>query len=520
MNLVKRWLPLLVCMLHLSFLWTAAKQHPFGTYATETDFYHYFAPDAERMAQGQFPTNTFQGPGYPAVLAFIAKLTGKSDDLFTVGKWLSVVSAVLCGWLVFQLFAQLFGFWTGLAAQAFAIVSGEFPQFSISATTDVFFLLLCLATLVVVTRDAWHPLTRTLLAGVLTGAAYMTRYNGLFLLATVLCGILLLNLFVVGWRERLRYCVFVLGLFFLTASPWLIANGSHHGSPFYNTNYLNLATEFFPELVKGEVNQDATRKLAERFHSFGDVVRYDPARFFKRYPLNLWESLRNVVKEGLLNRWLACAALFGLLLVWWDKRRGAASLLVVAAALYLLLMGLNHWETRYYFFVMKLAAGFAAYAVIQSFVYAHARGWLKHSAFVTLPGILLFALWGAAFAQGRQALREFLGNHPYEVQATRNYLASVGQCSSGNGLRVVARKPHVPYLCHNEWVFFPQVESLDELRAWLQQNPVDYLIISQRELKERKKLRSLGDLAKAPAWLRPVWSNQEPLVVLYQPNTP
>jgi hypothetical protein len=169
---------------------------------------------------------------------------------------------------------------------------------------------------------------------------------------------------------------------------------------------------------------------------------------------------------------------------------------------------------------MALAAGFAAYAMMRLFTYIRQRGWLAHAAFVLLPVGVMLALWGAAFAQGRRALREFLANHPHEVTATRNYLASAGQCSAGNGKRVVARKPHVPYLCRNEWVFFPQVESLDELRIWLQQNPVDYLVISQRELKERKKLRSLGDPAKAPAWLRPVWSNQEPLVVLYQPNAP
>ena len=64
----------------------------------------------------------------------------------------------------------------------------------------------------------------------------------------------------------------------------------------------------------------------------------------------------------------------------------------------------------------------------------------------------------------------------------------------------------------------PQAPTAEELRAWLQQNPVDYLLISQRELKERKKLKPLGDPTKAPPWLKPVWSNVEPPAVLYQPN--
>src|SRR5215510_8960712 len=102
--------PLLICAIHLLALIYIARQHPFGNYATETDFYHFYAPDAERLAAGQFPQNTYQGPGYPATLALVAKLVGMSGDLFTVGKWMSVVCAVLCGLLVFVLFARLFSY--------------------------------------------------------------------------------------------------------------------------------------------------------------------------------------------------------------------------------------------------------------------------------------------------------------------------------------------------------------------------------------------------------------------------
>jgi hypothetical protein len=79
--------------------------------------------DAERIAAAQFPINTYQGPGYPALLALIARLTG--GDLFAVGKWLSVVCAVICGLLAFVIFARLFSYWVGVGAQLIAIVSGE-----------------------------------------------------------------------------------------------------------------------------------------------------------------------------------------------------------------------------------------------------------------------------------------------------------------------------------------------------------------------------------------------------------
>src|SRR5262245_53377707 len=186
---------ILISLVHLLMLVQLARRHPFGNYATETDFYHFYAPDAERLAAGQFPQNTFQGPGYPATLALVAKGAGMSGDLFTVSKWMSVVCAILCGLLAFVLFARLFGYWVGVGAQLLAAASGEFPQFSINAATDVFFLLLCLAALVVFTGERIAPWWRVALTGGLAGAVYITRYNGLFLSAACLFGIMLVDFF-------------------------------------------------------------------------------------------------------------------------------------------------------------------------------------------------------------------------------------------------------------------------------------------------------------------------------------
>src|SRR5215510_9724500 len=122
---------ILICLVHFLSLAHFARQHPFGTYATETDFYQLFAPDAERILSGKFPQNTFQGPGYPAAIVLIAKLTGSTGDLFTAGKWFSVICAVSCGWLIFILFSRLFNPLAGVGAQLIAVASGEFPQYSI-----------------------------------------------------------------------------------------------------------------------------------------------------------------------------------------------------------------------------------------------------------------------------------------------------------------------------------------------------------------------------------------------------
>ena len=512
---MKRWLPVIVCLLHLCALTYLARQHPFGNYATETDFYHYYAPDAERIAAGQFPQNKFQGPGYPAVIALLGKLTGVAD-LFAVAKWLSVVCAVLCGWLVFVLFNRLFGFWVGACAQLIAIVSGEFPQFSINAATDVFFLLVCLTVLATFTAERVSARWRIVLTGALTGAAYVVRYNGLFLLASCLLGIVLLNLFEQRWRERIKSAALFVGMFLLAASPWLVANYKHRGSPLYNANYLNIATEFYPELVKGEVNQDATRALETKFQSFGDVLRYDPARLLKLYPVNLYESLRQSVTGNLVAQLVGWLALLGIGLSLIGRRSKSLLLVLIAGGLYWLLMGLNHWETRYYFFVMVLYAGFAVFAAARWLELARAQGWLKASAFAGIPVALVVVMFAASLSASRKDVTEFLEAQPLEVAGARDFV--LGLNASPNSLRIVARKPHLAYMSRQEWVFFPQVKSLEELRVWLQTNRVDYIAIGKREIKERKELKALGDPKKAPDWLQPVWRYEPTGLILYQPK--
>src|SRR5262252_7551032 len=520
---------ILISLIHLLTLIYLARRHPLGNYATETDFYQFYAPDAERLAAGHFPRNTFQGPGYPATLALVAKLAGMSGDLFTVGKWMSVVCAVLCGLLVFVLFARLFSYWVGVGAQLIAAVSGEFPQFSINAATDVFFLLLCLAALVVFTDERIAPLWRAALGGALAGAVYLTRYNGFFLPAAFLIGITLLDYFKKRWLGRLALSAIFVALFLAASSPWLIANYKRNGSPFYNTNYLNIATEFYPELVANKTNQDATRALAAAFHSFGDVVRYDPRRLISRYPANLYESLRNSFKESLVNQLVAGMAAFGVLLAFANLRRGRhaglppphtrsknVALVLISGALYLLLMALNHWEARYYFFVMVLYSGFAVFAAAAWLEMARSLWWLKNRAFALIPVAMVAVMFALSLAESRKDVTRFLENQPTEIIKARDYLSSIG---ATGGKRIIARKPHLPYLSRNEWVFFPQVKSLDEFRAWVEANRVDYIAVGKRELKERKELSALGRPETAPDWLKAVWVNDDPVFILYKPQS-
>jgi|SRR5262245_23674653 len=507
-------LPLVICLAHFIILAYLANQHPIGNFATETDFYHYYAPDAERISRGQFPTNTFQGPGYPALLALITSFSW--SDLFATGKWLSVTGAVACGLLVFLLFGRLLGYWIGIGAQTIAIVSGEFPQFSINATTDVLFLLLCLLALVTFVYRWFTLPARMAILGILAGLAYLTRYNGIFLLVAFMIGIFLLNLFEQNLRLRFQLSAILLVSFLVTISPWLYANYRFRGSPFYNTNYLNLATEFYPELVAGKTNQDGTRALEQTFHSTADVFRYDSYRIISHYPVNLYETLRLSINDSLVDKLVGWSAIIGIIFVLLKRRSKYLALVLITGAIYLLMIALTHWETRYCFFVMALYSGFAVYGVTKITDLLRIGG-LKLKVMVPAISVFLIAvMWVSSFAESREDVKRFLAGHPMEILAARDYLNSVNP--QGLRLRIVARKPHLPYLSRNEWVFFPQVKSIDELRSWVENNDVDYIAIGRRELKERKELTPLGEPKSAPPWLKAVWVNENPVFILYKPE--
>src|SRR5262249_32303181 len=152
---------------------------------------------------------------------------------------------------------------------------------------------------------------RVALTGALAAVVYLTRYNGLFLMIACLIGIMLLDYFKQRWRERLVLSAIFIALFLIASSPWLIANYNAHGSAFYNTNYQNTTRELSADWVASKTNPAATRALAERFHSFGDAVGYDPGRLTARYPMNLNERVRSSFATTLVNQWVAWMAWLG-----------------------------------------------------------------------------------------------------------------------------------------------------------------------------------------------------------------
>jgi hypothetical protein len=198
------------------------------------------------------------------------------------------------------------------------------------------------------------------------------------------------------------------------------------------------------------------------------------------------------------------------------RRNREVTFLVVSAALYLLLMAVNHWETRYYFYLMVCYVGLASYFIVEAVRWLSQKWALSQRlAMVTLLVIGL-SIASALSLRAYNRVAGAVRGQPYELLGARDYLKGVGS----PGTRMMARKPHLAYLSHVEWVFFPAVKSLEELRATLEQDPAEYMVYDRISVKARPELKVLANPENGISWLKPVYADVPRSFVLYRIELP
>jgi len=485
-------LALAISLVYVLALAYPVQQHVVGVFS---DFYVRFAPDADRLAAGLFPENTYNPPGYPALLVAGSWLTG---DHFTSGKWMSLFAAGLAGVLTFLLARRLFGPSAGVLAMPIVLFSEAFTTYAVTAMTDVPFVCVLLGAMLVITWDDAEGEGRRFVwavtAGALCGAAYLMRYNALFLLVP---GVVAAATRGRPGRARVLVVATFLGSALVTALPWLLANHAHHGSPFYSTNYEDVARAF-------------GISRAHPFTSLADVVLHDPARVIGGYAKNVPFTTYQTFGASLALLPAGPLAALGIALALARRRTRPVLLVLLAALSFIALMGLTHWEKRYFFFMLACWSGFAAFAMLE--IGRWIAGALRSpmAGRVAVGGLALWILVPSSVLVWRSVAKT-LSRQPVELLPAARLLAS----DTPPGATVMSVRAQIAYLSRRQWRPLPGADSIEDLGATLRrERPPDYLVYDRWARRFIPQLKTLADPAGSPPWLEAVYS--DPSIVVYR----
>ena len=480
---------LAICAVYVIALIYPAHRHVVGSLS---DFYVRYAPDADLIARGKFPSNLYNPPGYSILLILGSTLTG---DHFTSGKWLSLLAAGLTGLASFFLFRRLFGVGPALLAVPIILLSGTFNRYTISPMTDIPFLCISVLSLYVITDERparWQWAVR---AGVLCGIAYLLRYNGLFLLVPGLAAMICRG----GSRaSRAGWAGLFLLSFAAMAAPWWWANAVHHGSAFYSRNFVDVA---------GGLGMNPT---GQPFTSLADVVWSDPAQF-------AWRWLRRTVMTFFQSLGASLALLpvgplaaVGLI-VSLVRRRTRPVLLVLSAWLsYLLIMSLTHWEARYFFFLLVCNSGSASFALFEIARWVADRLGRTAAAPAIVALVALWILVPSAVVTWRE-VRITLTRQPIELLPAARALARVAP----PGSTVMSSRAQIAYLSGLEWREMPGADSIEAFQGMLAKDAPTYLVFDRWARRLVKPLATFATSEARASWLEPIYRDAENQVVIY-----
>ncbi|MBI3110981.1 MAG: glycosyltransferase family 39 protein [Ignavibacteriales bacterium] len=494
----------LAALYFLVMAFIALKYHVVGDYNVETDFYWSYVPQAKHILQGTLPIEDFHGPAYPIILALIGVFT---RDLFHAGVLLSTLAATTALFFIFELFKRLFRADIALIGTLLVAVNTTFVQYSYTAGTDMFFLALALASTFFLFKDDVLNRRSIAFAGILSGVAYLTRYNGIFIVAAVPAAFLLANPLQQEMKERIRTSALFLGFFFLTIAPWGVYCLVEKGSFFYSKNYLNIAYEMF---AKGRIGWDQYWSVeAKQFTSLTQVIFADPGLF-------ITTLFRNVVEHassdlGKLLGWHTGIFSLGGIILFMKERPSARVLsYFLFAFVFFGVLLLVFYGERFSLYLLPAYIALALRTLTWQRL-AEYRFWKT----LQIGGLVGFVLLLWSGLNSWEFNRLNIDSGPQEVAVIGKWFdENIGRGESGKV--IIARKPHIAYYLDMQMQLFPYVETYEELVAEMKKTNASYLYFSVMEAGMRPQFRNLLDPRNAPPELRPLTYITYPPTVLYK----
>lgn len=508
---------------------------PVGDTGVETDFYGELVVAAQKLWQGDFSTANYpyKGPFYSFALILVHLL---GTDWYLSGVLLNIICAVCSIFVLYRLLLRLFNRSVAVVTAVSVSLVSEFFVVAHKASSDMLFFLLCflVITMLVLEKLTWPRLAA---AGVLSSFAFLTRYNGVFLPASALIVLLLINPERKALRRRLLTAVIYLAVFLAVCSPWFVKNYRETGILLKTRNLENIEQEFY--------GGDRSIYLPEGgFKSVREVIFKDPVYFVTHYmtniPSHFWQDMENTL--GLAAGILVILGLIRMLLIPPTRRHWA---FFVFSAVYFLIMSAIFFLRR-----LSLPLTPAYYAVGFSFLFGSGAGGRSRlgSTFENTfarplrmlgigrkqsgdPGgakkdtrrytavkngggflsrrltpanvIIVLAIAALLIVQVTRIVKfeiMYYNRRPMYIPAAGRFLMRPSLRASPDDRPVImARKPHIAYYSNMQFQHYPQlIMSLYDFIAFALDRNVDFIVYSDIEKEHYKAPRFKNWLESMP----------------------
>lgn len=488
----------------LVMLSISLKYHLVGDYGVETDFYWSYVPQARHILEGAIPIEDFHGPIYPIVLALISLVT---KDLFHAGVVLSTLAAAVSLFLIFEILKKLFRSDIALVGTLIVAVNTTFVQYSYTAGTDMLFMAFVTASTFFLLREEQMKGFNIVVAAILAGIAYLTRYNGIFAAVAAPLAIVLANPFQLPMRERLRASALFLAVFLLVIAPWGIYCLVEKGSFFYNRNYLNIAYEMF---AKGKMSWDQYWSVeAQKFTSLTKVIFADPGLFIATMVRNVIEHLLGDL--GKLVGWhVGVFSILGIALFIREKPNPRVLTYSILSVCFFGVLLLVFYGERFSLYLLPLYVALALKALTWTQLSQY-RFWNR----IHIGGLVAVIALGWSAANSYQFNSLNIDSGPKEVVSIAQWFEKNMPHAERGGI-IIARKPHIAYYLDMKMQLFPYVNSYEELLTEMRNVKASYLYFGLMEAGMRPQFQYLLDPRNAPRELKPLTFTAYPPAVLYR----
>ena len=456
--------------------------HKVGDYNVETDFFWTYVPQGQSFLHGEIVIDKYRGPLYPIVLALFSVVFG---NYFNAGVFIALLSSALVLFLTFKLVKQIFSSRIALAATLLLAVNKVFIQYTYSAGTDMFFNVIALTAFYYLFAYKDGNKKFLLISAVFTAFAYLTRYNGVFIVVSAFVIVLFFNLYKTTFVKRLIAFGLFTGIFLLLIAPWGFYTKAKTGKAFFNENYQNIAYEYIAK--DNNIGWDEFWNVKKNdYSSLKDVILKEPTTFFSKFFSNIFSHLKEDL--GALMGWqVGIFSILGLIAMFFkfpDERKLSYLLLNVFFFGILLLI---FYTDRFSLFLIPFYAVLAANFFLSDNTSIGKMLNKQPGGFYAIWVILI--IW--TFAVSVKFNSTNISSGDKNIAKVAKWFKKNIPESERKDQMIVARKPHVAYYLGLKYHEFPYIQSYDSLIALLKERKIKYLYYGAWEYQSRNQFRLL-----------------------------